>query len=70
MGAAYLTNPSTGPGTNSSIRTASADGLRLGVNPRGGIALDERFLVETNGLRPHQVRLEGGDASSDSYCYA
>ena len=43
---------------------------KLGVNPRGGIALDERFLVETNGLRPHQVRLEGGDASSDSYCYA
>ena len=21
------------------------------------------------GLRPHQVRLQGGDASSDSYCY-
>jgi hypothetical protein len=22
------------------------------------------------GERPHQVRLEGGDASSDSYCYS
>ena len=22
------------------------------------------------GLRPHQVRLQGGDASSDSFCYA
>nr|MBA2416826.1 hypothetical protein [Geodermatophilaceae bacterium] len=21
------------------------------------------------GLRAHQVRLQGGDASSDSYCY-
>jgi selenium-binding protein 1 len=21
------------------------------------------------GERPHQIRLEGGDASSDSYCY-
>jgi selenium-binding protein 1 len=65
--------------TNSLYRTWDEqfypDGIRgwiakLGVNPRGGIALDERFLVETDGLRPHQVRLEGGDASSDSYCYA
>ena len=65
--------------TNSLYRTWDEqfypDGIRgwiakLGVDPRGGIALDERFLVETNGLRPHQVRLEGGDASSDSYCYA
>jgi selenium-binding protein 1 len=65
--------------TNSLYRTWDEqfypDGIRgwiakLGVNPRGGIALGERFLVETNGLRPHQVRLEGGDASSDSYCYA
>jgi len=65
--------------TNSLYRTWDEqfypDGIRgwiakLGVNPRGGIALDERFLVETNGLRPHQVRLEGGDASSDSYCFA
>jgi selenium-binding protein 1 len=65
--------------TNSLYRTWDEqfypDGVRgwivkLDVNPRGGITLDERFLVETNGLRPHQVRLEGGDASSDSYCYA
>ena len=28
------------------------------------------FFLETGSLRPHQVRLEGGDASSDSYCYA
>ena len=51
------------------------DGIRgwmakLDVNPNGGITLDENFLVETDGLRPHQVRLQGGDASSDSYCYA
>jgi selenium-binding protein 1 len=65
--------------TNSLYRTWDEqfypDGIRgwiakLDVDPRGGIALDEKFLVETNGLRPHQVRLEGGDASSDSYCYA
>ena len=51
------------------------DGIRgwmakLDVNPEGGITIDENFLVETDGLRPHQVRLQGGDASSDSYCYA
>jgi selenium-binding protein 1 len=65
--------------TNSLYRTWDEqfypDGIRgwiakLDVNPKGGITLDARFLVETNGLRPHQVRLEGGDASSDSYCYA
>jgi selenium-binding protein 1 len=65
--------------TNSLYRTWDEqfypDGIRgwiakLDVNPKGGITLDEQFLVETNGLRPHQVRLEGGDASSDSYCYA
>jgi methanethiol oxidase len=36
-----------------------------------GMALDERFLVtDFRGLRPHQVRLQGGDASSDSYCFS
>jgi selenium-binding protein 1 len=43
---------------------------KIDVNPAGGITFDESFLLETDGLRPHQVRLEGGDASSDSYCYA
>jgi hypothetical protein len=27
-------------------------------------------LLEFDGMRPHQVHLEGGDASSDSYCFA
>jgi methanethiol oxidase len=40
---------------------------------RGGIALDERFFPygeeQWRGRRVHQVRLQGGDASSDSYCY-
>ena len=52
------------------------DGVRgwmakLDAAPRGGLTADPRFLVEfEDGLRPHQVRLEGGDASSDSFCYA
>jgi selenium-binding protein 1 len=34
-----------------------------------GIALDPRFFLEFGDLRGHQVRLAGGDASSDFYCY-
>ena len=38
----------------------------------GGLTLDERFFPrgeDFHGRRVHQVRLQGGDASSDSYCY-
>lgn len=34
-----------------------------------GMKLDPKFFLEFEGMRSHQVRLEGGDASSDSYCY-
>lgn len=37
-----------------------------------GFTFDERFFPhgdDFRGLRPHQTRLRGGDASSDSYCY-
>ena len=44
--------------------------VKLDVDPKGGMKLDERFFVEFDGLRAHQVRLDGGDASSDSYCYS
>jgi selenium-binding protein 1 len=52
------------------------DGIRgwmakIDAAPGRGLSVDPRFLVEfEDGLRPHQVRLEGGDASSDSFCYA
>ena len=52
------------------------DGVRgwmakLNTGRDGGIALDPTFLVEfEDGVRPHQVRLAGGDASSDSFCFA
>jgi selenium-binding protein 1 len=45
---------------------------KLDVADGGGIAFDERFFPEGDafrGRRVHQVRLQGGDASSDSYCY-
>jgi methanethiol oxidase len=40
------------------------------VRPNGGIDLDRAGLIEFAGMRPHQVHLEGGDASSDSYCFS
>jgi selenium-binding protein 1 len=42
---------------------------KIDASPGGGIAVDPHFLVDFGSRRPHQVRLEGGDASSDSYCY-
>lgn len=51
------------------------DGVRgwmakVNVGRQGGMELDRRFFLEFDGMRTHQVRLDGGDASSDSYCYA
>ncbi|WP_343948506.1 selenium-binding protein SBP56-related protein [Nonomuraea longicatena] len=37
-----------------------------------GFTFDTAFFPhgdDFRGLRPHQIRLQGGDASSDSYCY-
>jgi selenium-binding protein 1 len=46
---------------------------KLDADPdRGGLVVDPRFFPNGNdfrGLRVHQTRLQGGDASSDSYCY-
>jgi selenium-binding protein 1 len=44
--------------------------VKLNTRPEGGMDLDPKFFVEFGDLRSHQVRLEGGDASSDSYCYS
>jgi selenium-binding protein 1 len=44
--------------------------VKVNARPEGGIELAKDFFVEwPDGYRPHQVRLQGGDASSDSYCY-
>ena len=42
---------------------------KVDAKPDGGIALDPNSSWSSSGERPHQVRLEGGDASSDSYCF-
>jgi len=65
--------------TNSLYRTWDdqfyPDGVRgwlakVDVRPNGGIELDTAGFVEFDSMRSHQVHLEGGDASSDSYCFA
>jgi methanethiol oxidase len=43
--------------------------VKIDAKPQGGMEVDPKFFLEFDGLRSHQVRLEGGDASSDSYCY-
>ncbi len=42
---------------------------KLDCNPAGGLAADPSFFTTFDGERPHQMRLEGGDSSSDSFCY-
>jgi selenium-binding protein 1 len=44
--------------------------VKLDTRPEGGMEMDPKFFVDCGELRAHQVRLDGGDASSDSYCYA
>jgi methanethiol oxidase len=43
--------------------------VKLDSEPGGEFSLDPDFFVEFDGERPHQIRLQGGDASSDSYCF-
>jgi selenium-binding protein 1 len=46
---------------------------RVDADPEsGGMEIDQTFFPEGEdfrGLRVHQTRLQGGDASSDSYCF-
>jgi selenium-binding protein 1 len=46
---------------------------KLDTDPNtGGLTADPRFFPNGQafrGLRVHQTRLQGGDASSDSYCH-
>jgi selenium-binding protein 1 len=45
--------------------------VKFDTRPEGGMALDSKFLLEMeSGVRCHQVRLQGGDASSDSFCFS
>jgi methanethiol oxidase len=41
----------------------------MNVGSNGAARLAPDFFVDFGDLRSHQVRLQGGDASSDFYCY-
>jgi selenium-binding protein 1 len=43
--------------------------IKLDADPEGGMAVDPTFFLDFGDQRPHQVRLQGGDASTDSYCF-
>jgi methanethiol oxidase len=44
---------------------------KIDVRPGGGMDFDPRFfLAQDRDVRSHQVRLQGGDASSDSFCFS
>ncbi len=45
--------------------------VKLDARPEGGMVPDPRFFLQfEEGMRGHQVRLQGGDASSDSFCFS
>jgi len=45
--------------------------VKLDVTGDGTMSFDKKFYFESDDAhRVHQVRLQGGDASSDSYCYS
>jgi selenium-binding protein 1 len=65
--------------TNSLYRTWDEqfypDGVRgwltkIDVDPNGAMRLDPKLFLQFDSMRPHQVRLEGGDSSSDSFCFS
>ena len=43
---------------------------KIDVDPNGGMRLDPKLFLQFDSMRPHQVRLEGGDSSSDSFCFS
>jgi selenium-binding protein 1 len=43
--------------------------VKVDVNTEGAMQFDPNFFVDFGDQRAHQVRLQGGDASSDSYCF-
>ncbi len=64
----YLTN-SLYASWDAQFYPEGIDGWLVKLDAEDGLAVDPDFFVEHDGERPHQVRLQGGDASSDSYCF-
>jgi methanethiol oxidase len=43
--------------------------VKADAAPDGSLSFDRKFFVTSNEHRLHQAHLDGGDTSSDSYCY-
>ena len=45
--------------------------VKCDADPTGGLRLDPDFFLPTEeGYRSHHIRLQGGDSSSDTFCYS
>ena len=64
----YLTN-SLYASWDAQFYPEGIDGWMVKLDCNGDLQVDPDFFVEFDGERPHQIRLAGGDASSDSYCF-
>jgi selenium-binding protein 1 len=66
----YLTN-SLYAAWDEQFYPAGIDGwfVKLDAGEDGSLTVDPDVFIPFSGERPHQVRLSGGDASSDSYCF-
>jgi selenium-binding protein 1 len=64
----YLTN-SLYASWDAQFYPEGIDGWMVKLDSGEELVLDSEFFIPFEGERPHQVRLAGGDASSDSYCF-
>ncbi len=44
--------------------------VKVNTDPNGGMSFDEDFFLDFGEERVHQIRLQGGDSSSDTFCYS
>jgi methanethiol oxidase len=44
--------------------------VKIDAHSNGGMKVDPGLFMQFDSMRPHQVRLEGGDSSSDSFCFS
>jgi len=68
----YFTNSLYGAWDDQFYPRASVPGWSSSTPTRaaGWRSTASFFVNDFRGLRAHQVRLQGGDASSDSYCFS
>ena len=43
--------------------------VKANADSTGGLEIDPEFFIHFGETRSHQIRLEGGDSSTDTFCY-